>query len=93
MTKEIKKQQDITLFEQQEVRKKWHKEKWYFAINDVVQILTDSKNVTDYIKKLRIRDKELSKGWGQIVTPLSIDTKGGKQKMNCTDLEGMFRII
>ena len=42
---------------------------------------------------MRRRDKELSEGWGQIVTPLSIDTKGGKQKMNCADLEGMFRII
>jgi len=40
---------------------------------------------------MRYRDKEISKGWGQIVTPLSIDTKGGKQKMNCADLEGMFR--
>ena len=42
---------------------------------------------------MRRRDKELSEGWGQIATLLSIDTKGGKQKMNCAELEGMFRII
>jgi hypothetical protein len=30
-----------------------------------------------YIKKMRKRDKELSKGWGQFVTPLSVDTIGG----------------
>lgn len=75
MSKETKKKRDVALFEQKEVRKKWHKEKWYFSVSDVVQILTDSKNVTDYIKKLRIRDSELTKGWGQIVTPLSISGK------------------
>ncbi|MDD3694212.1 MAG: Bro-N domain-containing protein [Candidatus Pacebacteria bacterium] len=93
MTKEIKNKQDITLFEQQEVRKVWHKEKWHFAIIDVVKILTDSVQPEGYIKDMRRRDKELSEGWGQIATLLSIDTKGGKQKMNCADLEGIFRII
>ncbi len=28
------------------------------------------------------RDKELSKGWGQIAIPLLIDTAGGRQKIN-----------
>jgi len=93
MDKKITKKGEVELFERNEVRKVWHKDKWFFAVSDVVQILTDSKNVTDYIKKLRLRDKEISEGWGQIVTPLTVDTKGGKQKMNCSDLEGMFRII
>ncbi|MCX6712072.1 MAG: hypothetical protein NT041_00075, partial [Candidatus Vogelbacteria bacterium] len=34
-----------------------------------------------------------SKGWGQIVTPLSMETTGGKQKVNCANVKGMFRII
>jgi prophage antirepressor-like protein len=94
MTKEIKKQQDITLFEQQEVRKKWHKEKWYFSVSDVVQILTDSKDVKQYVKKLRQRDTELSSYWGTICTPLELISKDGKKrKETTTDLEGMFRII
>jgi len=42
---------------------------------------------------MRRRDEELSKGWGQIATPLFIDTKGGKQKLNCANIEGLFRII
>jgi nitrogen regulatory protein PII len=42
---------------------------------------------------MRSRDKELSKGWGQIVTPLSIETSGGRQKLNCDNTEGIFRII
>jgi prophage antirepressor-like protein len=64
-----------TVFEEKEVRRTWHDEQWYFSINDVVEVLSQTTNVTDYIKKMRLRDKELSKGWGQIVTPLSIQTK------------------
>ena len=74
----------IKLFQDKIVRSIWddEKEEWFFSVNDVVQILTDSTNVTDYIKKMRKRDEELSEGWGQIVTPLYIQTAGGKQKTN-----------
>jgi prophage antirepressor-like protein len=81
------------LFEEREVRRMWHNEQWYFVINDVVEVLTQSPNVSDYIKKMRLRDIELGKGWGQIVTPLSVETKGGIQKLNCAKLGGIFRII
>ena len=89
------KQQAIQLFEERKVRTVWddQEEKWYFCVVDVVEILTDSKNPTDYIKKMKKRDPELAKGWGQIVTPLSIQTAGGKQKVNCATLQGVFRII
>jgi hypothetical protein len=60
---------------------------------DVVEALTDSKDPSDYIKKMKKRDPELSKGWGQIVTPLSVQTVGGPQKVNCAQREGIFRII
>ena len=62
-------------------------------IVDVVFVLTGSANPPGYVKDMRRRDEELSKGWGQIATPLSIDTEGGKQKMNCANTEGIFRII
>ena len=85
----------IKLFEDKLVRSVWdeEKEEWFFSVNDVVQILTDSTNVTDYIKKMRKRDEELGKGWGQIVTPLSVQTAGGKQKTNFANTQGLFRII
>ena len=82
-----------TIFEEKEVRRTWYNEKWYFVITDIVQILTDSKDAQGYIKDMRRRDPELSTGWGQIATPLTVETKGGVQKMNCADLEGIFRII
>jgi len=83
----------IAIFRKSEIRKTIHKDEWWFVINDVVLALTDSPNVPDYIKKMRKRDHELSKGWGQIVTPLSVRTSGGEQKLNCANTEGIFRII
>lgn len=85
----------IKLFEEKRVRTVWddQQEKWYFSIVDVVAVLTDSVNPTDYLKKMRKRDPQLSEGWGQIVTPLSIQTTGGKQKVNFADTEAIFRII
>jgi len=88
-----KKSKKIAIFEEKEVRRVWHNEQWYFVIVDVVSILTNSVQPEGYIKDMRRRDEELSKGWGQIATPLGIDTKGGKQKINCANLEGIFRII
>lgn len=82
-----------TIFEEKEVRRVWRDERWFFVINDVVEVLTQTPNVSDYIKKMRRRDSELGKGWGQIATPLSVETKGGLQKLNCADLQGIFRII
>jgi len=58
-----------------------------------VEVLTDSVNPQGYIKDMRRRDPELFKGGGQIATPLSIQTSGGKQKLNCANTEGLFRLI
>ena len=91
-TKEIKKK-NITPFEGNKVRRVWHEDKWFFVVEDVVFALIESKNIKDYINKLRQRDPELSKGYGQIVHTLDVQTKGGIQSMNCADLEGIFRII
>lgn len=86
---------NIKLFESKQIRTVWNNadQKWYFVITDVVQVLTDTPNPTDYIKKMRKRDELLSQGWGQIVTPLSVDTPGGKQKLNCANAQGLLRII
>jgi DNA-damage-inducible protein D len=86
---------NIKLFESKQIRAVWNEadQKWYFAVADVVQVLTDTPNPTDYIKKMRKRDKELSKGWGQFVTPLHMETAGGKQQINCANAKGLLRII
>ena len=83
----------IAIFRGIRVRRTIYKNEWWFVINDIVEVLTDTPNAKDYIRKMRIRDEELSEGWGQIVTPLSIETTGGMQKLNCANTEGVFRII
>lgn len=86
---------NIKLFESKQIRTVWNEteQKWYFVVADVVQVLTDTPNPTDYIKKMRKRDELLSQGWGQLVTPLLVDTAGGKQKLNCANAQGLLRII
>lgn len=86
---------NIKLFQSREIRSVWNKEsqQWYFVVTDVVQVLTDTPNPADYLKKMRKRDEQLSQGWGHIVTPLLVDTKGGKQKLNCANAKGLLRII
>ena len=89
------KKQEIQLFEEKKVRTVWDSEteQWYFCVVDVVEVLTDSVNPNDYIKKMKKRDPMLAEGWGQIVTPLSVQTPGGRQKVNCATQDGLFRLI
>lgn len=83
----------IVVFQETSIRRTWHSEEWWFVVADVVQVLSESVNPADYIKKIRLRDSALAEGWGQIVTPLGIETSGGTQKLNCANTEGLFRII
>ena len=54
---------NIKLFESKQIRTVRNEadEKWYFVVADVIQVLTDTSNPSDYIKKMRKRDEELSK--------------------------------
>lgn len=83
----------IALFERRGIRRVFHENEWFFSVNDVVTALTDSLDVSSYLKKMRQRDADLNKGWGQLVTPLSVQTGGGMQTVNCANLESLFRII
>ena len=83
----------IAIFNGKAIRRTWFAERWWFVIEDVIVTLTESINPKDYISKMKQRDKPLEGGWGQIVRTLSIQTEGGKQSMNCSDTEGIFRII
>ncbi len=83
----------IALFQRKEVRRTIHNNEWWFVVVDVVAALTEAANPTDYLNKIRRRDPELAKGYGQIVHPLLIQTAGGTQNLNCANTEGLFRII
>jgi DNA-damage-inducible protein D len=83
----------LAIFKGQKIRKTIHENEWWFVVNDVISALTKTRNIRSYMRKMRSRDNDLSKGWGQIVTPLSIETSGGTQKLSCANTEGIFRII
>ena len=93
MSQEVAQTTKIAIFRNRKIRKTIHKNEWWFVIVDVVAALADSVQPDGYVKDMRRRDPELSKGWGQIATPLSIQTSGGVQKLNCANTEGIFRII
>jgi DNA-damage-inducible protein D len=86
-------QNKIVVFEEKNIRRVWHNEEWWFVIEDVVGVLSESANPKGYVRDMRRRDPELSKGWGQIAHTLSVETGGGAQKMNCASTEGIFRIV
>ena len=86
----------ITLFEDTKVRIVWddEEEKYYFSVADIVQILTDTVNPRDYIKKMLRRDPELKSKWGTICPPVEMIAPDGKRrKTQAADIEGIFRII
>ena len=86
----------IQLFEGKKVRIVWdaEKEKYYFAVADIVQVLTDTVDPRDYIKKMLRRDPELKSKWGTICPPIEMLAPDGKRrKTQAADLEGIFRII
>ena len=95
---ELQPERRIALFQQREVRRTIHNNEWWFVITDVVAVLTDSVDASDYLKKLRKRDPSLAevfKGGGQIVPPLGFEfaTAGGRQSLQCWNTEGIFRLI
>lgn len=86
----------IKLFEEKRVRTVWddRQEKWFFSVVDVVAVLTDSANPTDYLKKMRKRDPELGSFVGTNCPQVAMLTETGKKRLTlAADTEGMFRII
>lgn len=86
----------IQLFQKQNVRTHWDDKqaKWFFSVQDVVQILSESRDVKQYIKRMRSRNPELNLNWGTICTPLPmIAADGKKRKIQAADMEGILRII
>ena len=84
----------IAIFQETTIRRVWHKEEWWFALSDVIVVLTDSADPRQYIKKMRSRDPALDANWGTTCTPLALQAPDGKMReTNCANTEGLFRII
>ena len=92
----MEKQESIKIFEEKRIRTLWdeEQEKWYFSVVDVVQVLTDSVNPTDYLKKMRKRDPELGKFLGTNCPQVAMMTETGKRRITlAADTAQILRII
>ena len=85
----------IQLFEGNKVRVVWdeEQEKYFFSVVDIIQVLTESVDAKQYIKRLRSRDPELNLRWGTICTPTEMRAADGKMyKTQAADLQGCLLI-
>ena len=83
----------MVVFQGKNIRRTWFNDEWWFVAADIISALTDSTDPSGYLKDMRRRDEGFAQGWGQIATPLPIDTPGGQQKMSCVSTKGAFRLI
>lgn len=87
---------NIKLFQDNKIRSAWNdeEEQWYFSVVDVVEALTDSVNPTDYLKKIRKRDKSLATYLGTNCPQVEMFTESGKKrKILAANVKSLFRII
>jgi DNA-damage-inducible protein D len=88
---------NIKLFESKQIRSEWSEseQKWYFAIIDIIEILTESNNPRRYWSDLK--RKLNSEGFSQlyeiIVQLKMISSDGKKYETDCADAKGLLRII
>lgn len=87
---------NIKLFQSKQIRSVWEEEKkeWYFSVVDVVGVLTDSSNPTDYLKKIRKRDMELASYLGTNCPQVEMLTDTGKKRKTLAgNTKAILRII
>jgi hypothetical protein len=87
---------NIKLFESKRIRSVWNEQeqKWYFSVQDVVEVLTDAADVKDYIKKMKKRDSQLNFNWGTICPLVEMEAADGKRrKIQAAAAQGLLRII
>lgn len=91
--KNIFQKNKLIVFEDKNIRRTFFNNEWWYVVLDIIQVLTDSKDPKSYLKDMKRRKDGFLEGWGQFATPLTIDTIGGKQKLNCVSIKGAFFLI
>ncbi len=84
----------LSLFEETNIRKIYKNNKWYYSLNDFISYYIGVSNPTEYINKLKNKDKYLSDNWCTLTINLNMKSKDNKiRKTLCTDNIGILRII
>lgn len=87
---------NIKLFESKHIRSVWMEveQKWYFSVQDVILVLSDSADIKQYVKRMLSRDEQLKSNWGTICTLVEMGAADGKKrKIQASDKKGLLRII
>ena len=86
----------IQLFGSKRIRTQWdaEKEKWYFSVVDIVEVLTGSSDASAYWRKLKQRLKEEGNETVTNCHALKMRAADGKKRLtDVADQEQMFRLI
>ena len=92
----VTKENAIKIFEQKQVRTHWddESEKWFFAIVDVLEVLSDSYDPQSYWRKLKQRLKAEGNETVTKIHGLKMIAKDGKMRLtDVADTEQLFRLI
>ena len=86
---------EVTVFENSEIRRHYdvENEVWFFSLVDIVEVLTDSVNPTDYLKKMRKRDTELNTYIGTNCPQVAMLSNGKKRNTLAGNVEQIFRLV
>jgi len=84
---------DINLFEQRQIRSEWNEkeQKWFFAIVDVIAILTDSPNPQVYWRVLKKRLKE--EGNETVTNCNALKMQAADGRMHLTDVADVNQLL
>lgn len=85
----------IAVFRNKAIRKIIHNNEWWFSVVDIVGALTDSINPRDYWYKMKIRiETEEGAELSTFCRQLKLESADGKKyETDCSNTEGIFRII
>ena len=86
----------IKIFEQKEVRTVWdeEQEKWFVAIVDVVEVLTESERPRKYWSDLKSKLKKEGSQLSEKIGQLKMKATDGKMRLtDVADTEQIFRLI
>ncbi len=88
-------QSKLIVFQNKNIRRIWHENEWFYAVVDIIEILTESAKPRDYwyrVKKRATEDEKME--LSTICRQLKVQSKDGKKyNTDCSNTEGIFRII